>query len=522
MQTLGLRALAKARIQETGNRGSPMAIFHLCMKTFSRSAGESAVAAAAYRSGERLEDARLGTISNYKRRSGVLREHALLVLPHQSPNWSRQELWNAAEAAENRKNSVVAREIEVSLPFELDESVRVKLAHDFGRYLSGRYGCAADVQLHEPVKGDNNRNFHSHILLSTRVFGTDGFGAKTRVLDDKQTGPVEVEVIRNEWADRINAALAEHGFEERVDHRSHERRGIQDAPTIHVGKGKRAGKRAAYNTAVQGIDEELKKLLAERAALIAAEAVVEANRLALADKNEPAFRMDSDTAGSVSKLAQAERGAQKIQKKIDLLRRQVDQDVRLTKAGFETSDKVLRARKEVFEKSKKLYSASCEISGDEKPEIKQKLFSLQKPSLQQLWMLKVWAVTVRDEAKQNKKSSSNAFDWTLGLSKSKKREAAKVAEEAERINQLLETIRAVLEFLFGTGSKSADPAVNLSQKQSREERLDQLQRRLARVADLSVGDDSRFSNKPFSFPIQNEAQEDKIRPKIRINNNRPF
>ncbi len=205
-----------------------MAIYHLCVKTFSRSAGQSAVAAAAYRSGLRLQDDRMGEVFDYRPRGGVLREHALLALPQGSPNWDRQQLWNAVEAAENRKNSTVAREVEISLPAELKQTERVQLAHDFGRWLSDRYLVAADVQIHEPVKGDDARNFHSHILLSTRELGPDGFGKKTRVLDDRKTGPEEVEAIRKEWADRVNAALTLHQLEDRVDHRSNARRGLDD------------------------------------------------------------------------------------------------------------------------------------------------------------------------------------------------------------------------------------------------------------------------------------------------------
>lgn len=257
-----------------------MTIYHLCVKTFSRSAGQSAVAAAAYRSGLKLKDERTGETADYTPRKGVLRENALLVTPAGSPSWTRQQLWNAAEASENRKNSTVAREIEISLPSELDQTGRIELAHAFGQWVSDRYKIAADVQIHDPVHGDDARNFHSHILLSTRELGSEGFGKKTRVLDDQKSGRVEIEIIRKEWADRVNAALMFRGFDARVDHRSNARRGLDDTPTIHKGRGSSAASRAEFNAQVEGVNQGLRTLLAERAVAVVAEAQIQAADLA--------------------------------------------------------------------------------------------------------------------------------------------------------------------------------------------------------------------------------------------------
>ena len=98
-----------------------MASFHLSVKTVSRSSGRSATAAAAYRAGARIEDERTGEIHDYSRKGGV--SLSQIVLPPEAPGWAgdRSKLWNAAESAENRKNSVVAREFEVALPAELPD-----------------------------------------------------------------------------------------------------------------------------------------------------------------------------------------------------------------------------------------------------------------------------------------------------------------------------------------------------------------------------------------------------------------
>ena len=110
-----------------------MAIYHLSVKTISRSAGRSATAAAAYRAGIKITDERTGELHDYSRKSGV--EYTELVLPAHAPDWAtnRAALWNAAEQAETRKNSTVAREFEIALPSELSPEERQRLAVDFAQ-----------------------------------------------------------------------------------------------------------------------------------------------------------------------------------------------------------------------------------------------------------------------------------------------------------------------------------------------------------------------------------------------------
>ena len=145
-----------------------MASYHLSAKTISRSQGRSATGAAAYRSGTRIDDERTGTVHDYRRRRGV--EATFLLLPADAPDWAsdRARLWNAAEQAETRKNSTVAREFEIALPAELDAGERRRLAADFARELVARHGCAADVAIHRPGRTGDQRNHHAHILLTTR------------------------------------------------------------------------------------------------------------------------------------------------------------------------------------------------------------------------------------------------------------------------------------------------------------------------------------------------------------------
>jgi hypothetical protein len=208
--------------------------YHCSVKVMSRSAGRSAVAAAAYRLGECLQDERYDQTHDYTRRSGVV--DSFTLAPEDAPDWALdpEALWNAAEKAETRINSRVAREVELALPAFLSPDERRGITEEFAAELVERYGVAVTVALHSPGQGDD-RNYHAHILFTTREMMADGLGKKTRILDDKKTGPEEVTRLRELAADIINRSLAEANSDIRVDHRSFEDRGISQEPTTHLG-----------------------------------------------------------------------------------------------------------------------------------------------------------------------------------------------------------------------------------------------------------------------------------------------
>ena len=222
-----------------------MAIYHCSVKTVSRSTGRSAPAAAAYRTGTLLVNERDGMTHDYRRRAGV--EAAFIVAPP-AGEWAqdRAALWNAAEAAENRKNSTVAREYEVALPAELSAEQRQDLARAFAAALVERYGVAADVAIHAPGGDGDQRNHHAHILTTTRTVGSGGLGPKTRALDDQRSG--EIERVRELWAGLTNAALERAGVGERVSHLSHAAQGLTSPPTVHLGPAAAAMERRGVET----------------------------------------------------------------------------------------------------------------------------------------------------------------------------------------------------------------------------------------------------------------------------------
>ena len=164
-----------------------MASYHLDVKSVQRSAGRSATAAAAYRHAERIACEREGRVHDYRAKQGV--EASFIVAPEDAPAWAhdRQALWNAAEARDTRVNSVTAREWELALPHELDAQGRRELAHAFARELVSRYGVAADVAIHAPHREGDKRNWHAHVMTTTRVLTAEGLTDKTRALDAQAT-----------------------------------------------------------------------------------------------------------------------------------------------------------------------------------------------------------------------------------------------------------------------------------------------------------------------------------------------
>jgi ATP-dependent exoDNAse (exonuclease V) alpha subunit len=210
-----------------------MAIYYLSVKSFSRGAGQRgsrATSAAAYRAGERIRDERTGAVYNHTQRKDVL--HKEIMLPEriaavgQDLSWAqdRARLWNAAEHAESRSNARVAREYTVALPHELDPAQQVVLARSFGRELADRYGCAVDMVIHSPRH--DPRNFHAHLLTTTREVTSDGLGRKTAAelsgTERHKRGLVpaaeEFREIRGRWAALTNEALREAQVSARVSH----------------------------------------------------------------------------------------------------------------------------------------------------------------------------------------------------------------------------------------------------------------------------------------------------------------
>ena len=240
-----------------------MAIYSLSIKPASRGAGQNALAMAAYRSGGRLIDQRTGEIKDYSRKTGIT--YTGIFYPA-GVSFSRQELWNMAEKAERRKDSRIAREILLALPHELPAEKRTELAKNFAQNLVKKYGIAVDLSLHDPDKNGDKRNFHAHLLLTTRQINKEGFTEKSDLeredkylrQNGKKNGREQIEEIRQEWENRCNIALKREGRGERISAKSYHARNIARVPTIHLGKSATVLERRGIPTEKGNINRAIK------------------------------------------------------------------------------------------------------------------------------------------------------------------------------------------------------------------------------------------------------------------------
>lgn len=214
-----------------------MAQYRLSANLISRGAGRSATAAAAYRAGQRIVDERTGLVHDYTAKRGVL--HTEILAPDNTPDWmrNRAKLWNAVEHVEDkstrRHTAQLSREIQLSLPHELTHEQRLNLVRNFVTEQFVDEGMIADVAIHAPFSdpGADERNFHAHVMLTTRSLHGDDFGKKNR----EWNKPERLEQWREAWADHQNHELERIGSSERVDHRSLEDQGIMREPQKHLG-----------------------------------------------------------------------------------------------------------------------------------------------------------------------------------------------------------------------------------------------------------------------------------------------
>ena len=242
-----------------------IALFHFHVTQIKRSAGQSAVAAAAYRAGEKLHSEYYGEISDYTRKGGVICSEILLP-SHAPPEYAdRETLWNAVEKAERGKKAQLAYSFDIALQNEFSMQENIALARQF---LSDNFvsrGMVVDFAVHSPDKGDGGiSNPHFHVMCPIRPIEPDGrWGNKQRreyVLDEHgervldEAGnyvfnavpttdwgkPETLEAWRQSWAELCNAMFAEKNLDCRIDHRSFACQGVEQIPTQHEGPTVRA------------------------------------------------------------------------------------------------------------------------------------------------------------------------------------------------------------------------------------------------------------------------------------------
>lgn len=237
-----------------------MALFHLNVTQIKRSKGQSAIAAAAYRAGEKLYSEYYGETSDYTNKHGVICSE--ILLPDHAPREyaDRQTLWNAVEKAERGKNAQLAYSFDIALQNEFSMDENIALARQFLLEHFVSRGMVVDFAIHVPDKEDGGiQNPHFHVLAPIRPIEQNGkWGMKQRrvyELDEEGNrrldadgnyifnavpttdwgSPETLEYWREQWAAMCNAKFEEKGLPERIDHRSYERQGVDVLPTIHEG-----------------------------------------------------------------------------------------------------------------------------------------------------------------------------------------------------------------------------------------------------------------------------------------------
>ncbi len=263
--------------------GFLMAIYHFSCGNISRGEGQSATAAAAYRSGESLYSERYGKTNYYERE---VKPDAFILKPENAPDWvlDRERLWNEVEKIEKAKNARLAKHFDIALPIELSHDQQRELVIDFCKENFCDLGMVADVAIHR----DDENNPHFHVMTTTRPFNDDGTWAskskKEYILDkdgnftytksghkrSRKVEPVDwnskerLMSWRKSWADKANEFLSKNGHEIKISEKSNEELGIDRKPTIHEGyKAREMGEkseRVQYNKNVKEYNDNLIKI----------------------------------------------------------------------------------------------------------------------------------------------------------------------------------------------------------------------------------------------------------------------
>jgi len=212
-----------------------VAIYHLSVRIVKRSQGQSAVAVAARRSGERLYDRRLGLPVRPER--GGRPTVSQILLPADAPGWlsAREELWNAAEAAEKRRDAQLAREVELALPTELADAQAIALVREFMQQEFVGRGMIADLTIYL-----GGHNPYTNAMLTLREVNEQGFGRKVKAWNHRAL----LIQWREHWAALANEYLGRAGHTVRIDHRrKQDQTGQETAEAVHLGKAASAMQR---------------------------------------------------------------------------------------------------------------------------------------------------------------------------------------------------------------------------------------------------------------------------------------
>ena len=218
-----------------------MAIQYARARYIKRSEGGSAVRQACYNARLAMVLERTGERFDWRRKGHTLEHHEILLPPGCPDRLADSSaLWNAAEAAEKRKDAQVAREVILALPAdrEITRTHRLEMARGFAEQHFVSKGLVVQINLHRPHRaetGEETSNYHAHLLITTRRLEGEAFSAKkARDLDPqvRHIGqrPVvaEGELWGEAWCDYQNDYFGSNGIKIAVD-------AVAPVPGQHLG-----------------------------------------------------------------------------------------------------------------------------------------------------------------------------------------------------------------------------------------------------------------------------------------------
>ena len=251
---------------------------HFQITITQRSKGQSAVAGAAYQSGEKLFSEYDQKTKNYSGKRGIL--YTEIMLPsHAPPEYANREtLWNSVEAAEKQWNAQLARRFVLALPKEVPPEQYPQMVRDYCEKHFVSKGMIADFAIHDPAPPGHN--VHCHVMLTLRamdeqgkwlpksrkVYDLDENGERIRLPSGNWKSHKEdtvdwndqkyAEIWRQGWADMVNRYLEAADRPERLDLRSYERQGLDVIPTVHMGPAVVQMERRGIQTNIGNLNRE--------------------------------------------------------------------------------------------------------------------------------------------------------------------------------------------------------------------------------------------------------------------------
>jgi len=204
------------------------AIYHLSLQNVGRGKGQSAIAGASYRSGEKLQDKTTGQIFDFSRKQRILDSE--ILVPSNAPDWmkDREELWNQVETTETKSNARFAREYNIALPHELTQKENTDLVKEFCKKTFTDKGLVVDYAMHESDNPDFP-NTHAHLMGTTRFVDENGFTEKDREGNKKEA----LKDIRKDWELFVNAKLEKKEYENVIESEKFKEKGIIIAPETY-------------------------------------------------------------------------------------------------------------------------------------------------------------------------------------------------------------------------------------------------------------------------------------------------